>query len=204
MLPGFIATMGALIPAKPLQPRIRLSPVRSQPVVTANRWAWAIQHAASLTAISLDRSSTYLSWQVSLLLSFDRLTIPSPTTSLPFRRGRFGTLLHRHGLPRRYPLERVRSRTFRSHGQGFIHSQEAPRQAWPNRVRLRYGLVIRRRLLPTLLHRNAVTTVDYRPVTLAWRGLSPLGSNASVGVLERLSEPSRPRGSVSWLEVKPR
>jgi hypothetical protein len=37
--------------------------------------------------------------QLSLLISFEFLTIPSPTTSSPFRRGRFRTLLHRLGLP---------------------------------------------------------------------------------------------------------
>ena len=38
--------------------------------------------------------------QVSLLIAFDLPTIPSPTTALPFRHGRFVTLLHRRDLPR--------------------------------------------------------------------------------------------------------
>jgi hypothetical protein len=59
-----------------------------------------------------------------------------------------------------------------SHGQGFGHRLEPPRQAWPNRVHIRCGLVFRLRLLSTFPHGNAVT-VDYRPVTLAWGGLSP-------------------------------
>jgi len=41
--------------------------------------------------------------QISLLIAFDLPTIPSPTTALPFRHGRFGTLLHRRDLPRLSP-----------------------------------------------------------------------------------------------------
>ena len=41
--------------------------------------------------------------QVSLLISFDLPTIPSPTTILPFRHGRFVTLHHRRDLPRLSP-----------------------------------------------------------------------------------------------------
>ena len=41
--------------------------------------------------------------QVSLLISFDLPTIPPPTTALPFRHGRFHTLLHRRDLPRLSP-----------------------------------------------------------------------------------------------------
>ena len=38
--------------------------------------------------------------QASLLISFELLTIPPPTTALPFLHGRFRTLLHRRELPR--------------------------------------------------------------------------------------------------------
>jgi hypothetical protein len=57
-----------------------------------------------------------------------------------------------------YPPGRLR-RSVRSpsRGQGFGHSQQPPRQAWPNRVHLRYGLVVRLRLLSTFPHGNAVT-----------------------------------------------
>ncbi len=41
--------------------------------------------------------------QISLLISLDLPTPPSPTTALPFRHGRFGTLLHRRDLPRLSP-----------------------------------------------------------------------------------------------------
>lgn len=68
-----------------------------------------------------------------------------------------------------------------SRGQGFAHYSEAPRLAWPKRVHLRYGLVILLRLLSTLPPGNAVTTVGFRPVTLAWKGLSPFCSNAFTG-----------------------
>lgn len=67
-----------------------------------------------------------------------------------------------------YPSGRpLRSMGLPSRGPGFGHCQEPPRQAWPNRVHIRYGLVVRLRLLSTLPHGNAVTTFDYRPVTLA-------------------------------------
>jgi len=46
-----------------------------------------------------------------------------------------------------------------------------------------YGLVICLRLLPTLSRDNAVTTFDYRLVTIAWTGLSPDNSNAFTGAL---------------------
>jgi hypothetical protein len=81
-----------------------------------------------------------------------------------------------------YPSGRPhRSMGLPSRGPGFGHCQEPPRQAWPNRVHIRYGLVVRLRLLSTLPHGNAVTTFDYRPVTLAWKGLPPSRSNAFAG-----------------------
>ena len=43
--------------------------------------------------------------QISLLISFELLTIPPPTTASPFRHDRFGTLLHRRGLLRLSPWE---------------------------------------------------------------------------------------------------
>ena len=43
--------------------------------------------------------------QVSLLIAFDLQTIPSPTTDLPFRLGRFVTLHHRRDLPRLSPRQ---------------------------------------------------------------------------------------------------
>ena len=72
-----------------------------------------------------------------------------------------------------------------SRGPGFGHSQEPPRQAWPNRVHLRCGLAVRLRLLSTFPHGNAVTTFDYGPVTLAREGLPPSQSNAFTGALGR-------------------
>ena len=46
-----------------------------------------------------------------------------------------------------------------------------------------YGPVIRLGLLSTLSHDNAVTSFDYRLVTVAWTGLSPDNSNAFTGAL---------------------
>jgi hypothetical protein len=52
-------------------------------------------------AANVDGSSfASLTRQISLLISFDLSTIPSPTTALPFRHGRFSTLFHRRDLPR--------------------------------------------------------------------------------------------------------
>jgi len=48
---------------------------------------------------------------------------------------------------------------------------------------LYYGLVVRFRLLSTFPRGNAVTTVNFRPVTLAWKGLSPFRSRAFTGAL---------------------
>ena len=61
---------------------------------------WAVVHAASPTANPHDASSTSFTRQISLLISFDLPTPPSPTTALPFRHGRLITLLHRRDLPR--------------------------------------------------------------------------------------------------------
>jgi len=72
--------------------------------------AWAIDHAASPTADGYDTSSTSFTRQISLLNSFDLLTIPSPTTTLPFRHGRFPTLRHRRDLPRLSPGQTLRSK----------------------------------------------------------------------------------------------
>ena len=64
------------------------------------RRAWAIGHAVSRAATVNGSSSASFARQISLLISFDLPTIPSPTTVLPFRHGRFGTLFHRRDLPR--------------------------------------------------------------------------------------------------------
>jgi len=56
--------------------------------------------------------------QFSLLTAVELLTIPSPTTLLPFRHDRFVTLLHRRGLPRLSP-----GQTFRSDGIAVARSR---------------------------------------------------------------------------------
>jgi hypothetical protein len=61
-----------------------------------------------------------------------------------------------------------------AHGQGFDNHSESPRQAWPNRVHLRYGLVILLRLLSTPPFGNAVTTVGYWLITTARQGTHTL------------------------------
>jgi hypothetical protein len=64
------------------------------------RRAWAIDRAVSRAADVNDSCSTSCARQLSLLIAFDLPTIPSPTTALPFRHGRFHTLLHRRDWPR--------------------------------------------------------------------------------------------------------
>ena len=61
-----------------------------------------------------------------------------------------------------------------AHGQGFDNHSESPRQAWPNRVHLRYGLVILLGLLSTPPFGNAVTTIGHRLITTAWQGTHTL------------------------------
>ena len=64
-----------------------------------HRRAWAIGQAVSLAATVDGSSSASCARQFSLLNAFELLTIPPPTTALPFRHGRFYTLLHRRYLP---------------------------------------------------------------------------------------------------------
>ena len=136
-------------------------------------------------------SGLSVSWQFSLLISFELLTIPSPTTLLPFRHARFHTLprfessswlLHRPsaegGLTwsghHRADCVQSRVRQFLGSSPTGLAESSSP---------IGYGLVIRLRLLSTLSRDNAVTTFDYRLVTVAWTGLSPDNSNAFTGAL---------------------
>ena len=110
--------------------------------------------------------------EVSLLISIELLNIPPPGTLLPFHDARFNTL--QFSSPSSSPHRPAES--FRRPesglvwdvpcGQRFALCSHAPRQAWPNRVHLRYGLFFRRQLLSTLSLENAVT-FGYRAVTNA-------------------------------------
>ena len=60
--------------------------------------------------------------QLSLFISIDLLTIPSPTTTAPFPHDRFDTLRHRRELPRLSPGQTSPVRGPPSRGQGFAHS----------------------------------------------------------------------------------
>ena len=99
---------------------------------------------------------------------------------MPFRHGRFITLHHRRGLPRSVPPLLGR---FRNVVKGSLFASKLPDRLGRIEFAIRYGLVIRLRLLSTLPHGNAVTTFDFRPVTLAWKGLPPFGSHAFTGAL---------------------
>ena len=84
-------------PHQPTLPRIVLfAPGRR---TIHHRWAWAIDQAVSPAAGSNGSPYASCTRQISLLIAFDLPTIPPPTTALPFRHGRFRTLLHRRDLP---------------------------------------------------------------------------------------------------------
>jgi len=110
--------------------------VRSLGATTCCSRAW-VYHPGATRAPHLNDTfhPRLIVRQISLLNSFDLPTIPPPTTASPFRYDRFVTLLHRRSLPRLPPRRTVRSRGMPSRGQGFAFSQQAPRQAWPKRVR---------------------------------------------------------------------
>ena len=101
--------------------------------------------------------------EFSLLLSIELLNIPSPTTALPFRLPQFDTLPSSFTVQAVPPTVRMAADRPIGHlwadawDQGFTHCQESPRQVWPNRVHLRYGLFIRLWLLSTFSVENAVT-----------------------------------------------
>ena len=175
MLHGFLATMGTLTSAGPHPPTTPVSP-RSFPCV--GRYSAAgpgplVKQCPPLPLLSTRRprpvpvSSPCLS----------RLTCPPfrlqppPCHFATIALTRYFTAVACRVYPPGRPLRSVGSP---SHGQGFGHCEQPPRQAWPNRVHLRYGLVVRLRLLPTSPHGDAVTTFDYRPVTLAWEGTCTL------------------------------
>jgi hypothetical protein len=106
--------------------------------------------------------------QRSLLLSLDLPTIPSPTTVLPFRYDRFRTLLHRRSLPRLSPGLTHRVGGIAVARSRVRHLPGGSPTGLAETSSLYYGLVVRLRLLSTLPLGNAVTTFDFRPVTLAW------------------------------------
>ena len=115
--------------------------------------------------------------EVSLFISIELLNIPPPGTLLPFHDARFNTL--QFSSPPHRPAESFRRPESGlvwdvSCGQRVALCSHAPRQAWPNRVHLCYGLLFRLWLLPTLSVENAVT-IDYGAVT-----------NAPIGTLTRL------------------
>ena len=175
--------MGTLPPVVSLHPISPISPCSFSSACDIPPRAWAIGHAVSLTANSYGFVVHAFTRQVSLLISFELLTIPSSTTASPFRHDRFVTLRHRHDLPASlFGMTRKSSKTT-SHRQGFALCQLAPRQVWPNQVHFRYGLVVLLRLLLTLSHENAITTVGFRRVTFACKGLPPFCSNAFTGAL---------------------
>lgn len=168
MLHGFFATTRALTSAEPLLPTVA-GIARSFPSAgdTPPR-ARAIGQAVSPAAIGNGSSSTSCARQFSLLIAFDLPTLPSPTTASPFRHGRFLTLLHRRDLPRLSHGQTQRIEGFRRRAvKGSDITRSLPDRLGRSRVHLRYGRVIRLRLLSTSPHGNAVTTFDYRLATLA-------------------------------------
>jgi hypothetical protein len=115
VLPGFIATMKALT-SSPAGPRTSDGPLGG---------------AGSVRTTSLG-----LTGRISLLISFELPTIPSPATALPFHHDRFDTLHHRRGCPRLSPGQTQRVEGIAVTWTGFDICEQSPRQAWPNRVRV--------------------------------------------------------------------
>ena len=130
-----------------------------------------------------DSPSTVCIRQVSLLISFELLIIPSPTTFLPFPCDRFNTLLHRRSLPCRSPWETRWVEGFTRRTVKGSPSLGSSPTGLAETSSLDYGLIIHLRLLSTFPHGNAVTTVGFRAVTLPWTGLTPICSNAFTGAL---------------------
>ena len=136
--------------------------------------AWAIGHEASPTA--------KFNGSIVHVLTLDRSPCLSRLNFRPFHPqpphhhftmidlARYVTVM---ACLRLSPETTRKSRGTTSHRQGFAVCQLAPRQVWPNQVHFRYGLVILLRLLLTLSHENAITTVGFRRVTFAWKGLPP-------------------------------
>lgn len=167
-----------------------------------SRWQW--QHASpglehfwnSVPRCYVDdSSSTFCIRQVSLLMSLELLIIPPPTTTLPFPRDRFVTLLHRRRLPCLSPGETRGSRDFSRRTVKGSPSLGSSPTGLAETSSLDYGLIIHLRLLSTLPHGNAVTTVGFRAVTLPWTGLAPVCSNAFTGALAALARVRGFRGA---------
>jgi hypothetical protein len=168
MLHGFCAIMRALTSVEPLLPTLPRSP---SSLPTGGRSSPGgpgplIQQCPTLLLVTVRRPRPVPNRSPCLSrLTFRPFRLQPP--SCHFATVAFARYFTAAAC-RVYPPGRPRrSQGSPSHGQGFRHSQELPRQAWPNRVHLRYGLVVRLRLLSTFPHGNAVTTIDYRPVTLA-------------------------------------
>lgn len=140
-----------------------------------------------------DGFSAFCVWQISLLISIELLSIPSPTTLLPFRRTRFNTLpvsitvatvappaksflAELHETHRGDDCVRSKVRAMLGHSPTGLAESSSP---------YGYGLLIHLGLLSTFPHGNAVTTIGFRAVTLPWTGLAPC-SNAFAGALAKL------------------
>lgn len=174
MLHGFIALMGTLTSVGPHHPTLPIPPC-SLPDGVRYLAAWPgplVRQCPPLPQLTVRRPRPVP----------DRSPCLSRLIFRPFRlqppRCHFVTVAFTCYFTavtcRAYPPGRpLRSVGSPSHGQGFEYHTDSPRLAWPNRVHYCYGLVFRLRLLSTLPRGNAVTTVDYRPVTLAWKGLPP-------------------------------
>ena len=174
LLHGFIATMRALTSVGTHQPTLSVSPCSfpSNVRYSIGGPGPLIKQCPTLLVTTVRRPRSVPDRSPCL----SRLTFRPFHLQPPFRH--FVTVAFtRYVIAvtcRVYPPGRRRGRwDLPSHGQGFGHRQEPPRQAWPNRVHIRCGLVVRLRLLSTFPHGNAVTTFDFRLVTIAWKGLPP-------------------------------
>jgi len=169
MLHGFFATMGALTSVGPHHPAWPVSPCS---IPDSARYLAAgpgplVKQCPPLPLLTIRRprpvpdSSPCLS-----RLTFRPFRLQPPhchfvTVALT----RYFTAVTCRVYPSGRPL---RSGDCRRTVKGSDFTSSLPDRLGRIEFTLRYGLVFRLRLLSTLPHGNAVTTVDYRPVTLAW------------------------------------
>ena len=129
------------------------------------------QHYYEGSESSAERITGLHAAEVSLLISIELPNIPPLTTLLPFRSPRFNTLRFRFTVRAAsptcggHPPPGVGPRLGRSVMSGVRRSLgRSPTGLAKNRVRFRYGLFFRFRLLSTLSVENAVT-INYGEVT---------------------------------------
>jgi hypothetical protein len=165
MLPGFIATMKALtaVCGRSCEWFCLGMFAPFDPEADRRRQGFEIQGPQLKLSIHSRPGHT----QRSLLISFDLLTIPPPTTLLPFPHDRFGTLRHRRELPRLSPGQTRRSGDHRRAVKGSLIASRLPdRLGRSEFIVLRTGHSTQVALHPASRQRSYLCY--FRLVTFAW------------------------------------